>query len=866
LILSGDRLSSGSTNLESMNRLSVSLLAVIVVGSVLGGVAAAGPLASSDAEPSVSVTVNSESVDDGGRVEVGPDLDITVSAAVDESATDGTALSEIVVRVEGEFRTNVDVDGTSAEETFTPDLDDGNSTVRVIVTDEAGNVNSTRFTVDRDETPPWVFLHSPYRTRPYYGISDGRANGSAVTLEGTIIEDSAVEKVRVTHDYGNGEGDTYVRRDVGHNFSIPMDLGYTRSNRTETNYFVLTAVDEFDNVRRYTFEIDVGDGAAPTVSPEHYADETTEGWVYFAGTVSDDVWVEEATVRLRPVGGWDSNRSEAPRVVNREQIASPRSYDYRGGRRSVSFNESFFMDGYGTYEFVVTVTDIANRTTTRTYEITRTKDEVDPRPEVVLDRDRTVALDRETLFVSGASLEGTTQRLVIETRDAATGETVDYERVHDDEYTDRVDFSREVGLGSGLTEVIVRATGSDGVEVAERFYVNATSLEVFVGNDMSDPWPAVAVTSLTDERPGTASSAVTVRRARGGETVSVPGHTGDLVAGTANVTLERLDVALATDGNATATVAVSERGADTLRGPPGVEAAGTVRIQHSVSGDRVDGVTLWASIDPAYLANAGLAAEELTLYRLSDGRWNALETSVVNETRETVRYRVESPGLSVFAFARSGASGPATAGDGAGAGTLVGRPTDLSAMTVTGGPGGGWTVDSLPAGGADNGTSGEGSSGGSAGEPAGEAQIFVSNVTLNRTQVAVNESVTVTATLANAGDADGSYVAGLAAIHEVDRNRTSVATRAVQVPAGGQETVEFRTAFAESGNHTVSVNGTRAGPVVVSGGGGGFLSIFSFIPVRLVGLALGGLFGLGVVLTLVRFVVRRVGGSGETGG
>jgi len=844
-----------------MSRLGVVLLAVIVVGSVLGGVATAGPTSSGHAEPSVAVTVNSEPVAEGGHVETGFELDITVSGSVGENASEGTELSEIVVRAGGKLRASVDVNGTSAEETFSPDLDHGNNTVRVLVTDDAGNVNATTFTVDRDQQRPDVYLTSPYSTPPYYQIPDGRTNGSDTTLSGWIVEDSDVKKLRIVHEYGNGQTETYVRRDVDSNFSIPMELGYTFPNAT--NSFVLTAVDEFDNVRRDTFEIDVGDGAPPTVSPEPYADETTDGWVYFAGTVSDDVWVKEASVSLRPVDG-GGNKSAAVRDINQKTIAETRSYDFRGGRRSVSFNESFFMQRFATYEFVVTVTDIENKTTTRTYRITRQRSEVDQSPEIVFDRDRTVVLDPETLFVSGASLEGTTQRLVVETRDAATGETIDYERVHDGEYTDRVDFSRDVRIGSGLTEVIVRALGSDGVEVTERFYVNATSLEVFVENDTDDPWPAVSVTSLTDDRPKTGSAAVTVRRASGGETVSVPGHTGDLVVATPNLTLEGLDLALATDGNATATVAVSERGASGLRSPPGVDALGTVRIQHSVSADRVDGVTLWTRVDRAYLEAASIAPDDLTLYRLSDGQWNALETSVVNESDETIRYRIQSPGLSVFSFAPEGASGPATVEPASEGGALVDRPGDLSNVTATGGPGTDWGLGSLPGETGGNGSTESQSTDDSAGGSTGDAQIFVSNVTLNRTQVAVNESVLVTATLDNAGDANGSYVTGLTTIHEL--NRTSVVTRAVEVPAGGQETVEFRTAFAESGNHTVSVNGTQAGPVVVSAGGGGFLSVFSFLPVRLIGLGLAGLLGFGVVLMLVRFVVRRVGGSGETGG
>ncbi|PSP53235.1 hypothetical protein BRC74_04810 [Halobacteriales archaeon QH_7_68_42] len=141
--------------------------------------------------------------------------------------------------------------------------------------------------------------------------------------------------------------------------------------------------------------------------------------------------------------------------------------------------------------------------------------------------------------------------------------------------------------------------------------------------------------------------------------------------------------------------------------------------------------------------------------------------------------------------------------------------------------------------------------------------MFVTDVGVNRTEVNVNESVTVNATLENTGDADGSYVAALRTVQGL--NRTLVEKREVDVPAGEQRDVQFRTQFEEPGNHTVSVNGTQAGPVVVSEGGGLLSMLFSVLPLRLIGMGLGGLVGLAVVLTLVRFVLRRVGGGEAEG-
>jgi PGF-pre-PGF domain-containing protein len=838
-----------------MSRLVALGFLVLVAGSAVVGLVAASPAAgsatgtSADAEPSVSVTVDDAAVTDGGRHEVGGDPRITVDASVSDAA-EGTELSEIVLRVGGNRSASTAVDGTSATERFTPELADGNNSVRVIVTDSAGSVNATRFTVFKDETAPHVFLESPYQSRPWFPIRDGRTNGTATVFSGRVIDDSAVEKLRITHDYGEpgrsgGAGETYVRTDVGDNFSIPMELGHT-VGREETNSFVVTAVDEFDNVRRYTFQVDLGDGAPPSITPEPYPDVTTEGHVDFRGTVTDDVWVSEASVSFRPVG---------ESAIDNETIASTREYEYLGGRRSVTFDETFYMQRFMTYEITVTVTDVANRTTTETYRVTREREGENLTPDVVLDRERTVVLDRETLFVSGASLDGPTQRLVVETRDAATGETIDYQRVYDGNFTARVDFDREVAVGPDLTTVIVRATGAEGIEVTERFYVNGSSRAAFVGNESTGTWPAVTVVPLVDDQANTGSATVTVRRLFGGETARVPALANASVARTQNVTLERLDLTAGTFTNLTATVTVRERGEESLDTPPRTDPAGTVRIQHDPVGDRVDGLALRLAVERDYLAAHDMAPENLTLYRRSGSNWTALPTTVASEAADTVRYRVESPGLSLYSLAAGGPDTPTSAVrplDRA----LVDQFDGAGSVVPTEGPAGDWSLA------VDRSARDErGSTDGADDRETGEPQVFVSNVTVNRTRVAVNESVTVTAVLTNAGDADGTYATGLQAVRGL--NRTQVATRTAEVPAGGEATIEFRTAFTETGNHTVSVNGTQAGPVVVSSGGGllSVFSVLSVLPLRLVGMGLGALVGLAAVLTLARFVFRRVGGG-----
>jgi hypothetical protein len=288
----------------------------------------------------------------------------------------------------------------------------------------------------------------------------------------------------------------------------------------------------------------------------------------------------------------------------------------------------------------------------------------------------------------------------------------------------------------------------------------------------------------------------------------------------------------------------------------------TASIQHSVPAGRVESLGIELSVQRTYLDALGVDAGNLSVYRLADGNWTRLDTSVTTNG-EAVTVAAESPSLSAFALATRPASTDettdnetnATAPNGTDApenGTepngTAGNATDAANATA---PNGTET--------ATNETTPKPDESG----PQGEAQLFVTNVTVNRTQVAVNESVLVNVTVANSGDAGGTYVAGLQTIQ--GPNRSFVDREEVTVPPGEQRRVQFTTQFAQTGNHTVSVNGTQAGPVVVSGGGG-LLSILSIIPVRLIGLILGGVVGLLVVLTLVRFVLRRVGSGGEEAG
>ncbi len=93
---------------------------------------------------------------------------------------------------------------------------------------------------------------------------------------------------------------------------------------------------------------------------------------------------------------------------------------------------------------------------------------------------------------------------------------------------------------------------------------------------------------------------------------------------------------------------------------------------------------------------------------------------------------------------------------------------------------------------------------------AGAPAIAVTDATLSTAEATVGEPVTVTATVENTGETNGT------AALELTANGTSVANRSVTVPAGESLTVEFAPAFDDPGSYDLAVNGVPAGTLSVT--------------------------------------------------
>lgn len=111
-------------------------------------------------------------------------------------------------------------------------------------------------------------------------------------------------------------------------------------------------------------------------------------------------------------------------------------------------------------------------------------------------------------------------------------------------------------------------------------------------------------------------------------------------------------------------------------------------------------------------------------------------------------------------------------------------------------------------------TGGDADGGGSNGqesdnETAPEPALGVSDATVSETEIYLDETLEITGTIENEGDAEGTFYA------ELRIDGTIIETKEVTVGAGETESVTFSGTFGEPGEYEVGVNDVRAGTVVV---------------------------------------------------
>jgi hypothetical protein len=99
------------------------------------------------------------------------------------------------------------------------------------------------------------------------------------------------------------------------------------------------------------------------------------------------------------------------------------------------------------------------------------------------------------------------------------------------------------------------------------------------------------------------------------------------------------------------------------------------------------------------------------------------------------------------------------------------------------------------------------------GPPSGDGGLSVVDASVSPTELAVGESATATATVANSGSSAASGTV------ELEIDGTVVDRQTVTVPGESTETVEFEREFQQAGEYEVTVGGMDAGTVAVGGSG-----------------------------------------------
>jgi len=174
---------------------------------------------------------------------------------------------------------------------------------------------------------------------------------------------------------------------------------------------------------------------------------------------------------------------------------------------------------------------------------------------------------------------------------------------------------------------------------------------------------------------------------------------------------------------------------------------GYIEIDEEISPDSVSSATYTFSVTQQRIEERGVAPENVALFRLEDSGWNELQTTLIDNTSTSYTYRAKSPGLSLYAISQKGSA---------------------------------------------------------------QANIDVTDASVDPTSVEVAEPIEVTATIENTGNAQGSFEPTL----EIDGE--AITSQSVTVAAGETTTVTFEYSFDNAGERTVSVSGVTAGTVDVS--------------------------------------------------
>lgn len=423
------------------------VLLLVVVG--IAAVGGAGTVVRADT-PQLTVSVDGTPISGGDerRFEQNPPMRIDASAA--------EGIDSVIVRVNGNTARDFSAGSANFSEEFVVQLEENEAnTVRVIVRDAGGDVESIQFVINKDGVPPFVGFDEPFQTQVQSRPPDVTTlSSSAVRFAGTLKDLTGVRTVTIerTHHYERvGEeravSETYQIQQPGTTFSQDVFLGYGE------NEVAFTMIDPLGNQRTYDIEFNIRDEQPPNLTVGTPPAVVRAGSVDVPGEVTDNTQIDEVTYQVEGrTGPVTIVSSEGPRV--------------NPDRQSLSFEQRVpLVPGQNTV--LIAVTDVAGNTATEEFSV-RYNDTVVPQIAI-----GGVTRENDSVVVRGSIQSGSYRRVTVETVDAASNETLDFRRLYDDEPTgERLALDESLNASaSGEIRVVLRVQDANGQE-----HVQATTV------------------------------------------------------------------------------------------------------------------------------------------------------------------------------------------------------------------------------------------------------------------------------------------------------------------------------------------------------------------------------------------------------
>ncbi len=389
-------------------------------------------------------------------------------------------IERVEIRVDGATIHEATPEQTDYRVTLDPDFHARTNDVQIVVKGAAGGLWTHRAFVYKDTIAPDIGLESPVTVEPGYQFPDRRSRESAdIDVSGVVEDASAIEEFSARIVGGGRSVETTTLEDGRFRLNTTLAPG--------NNSLIVEATDEFGNRAYRRLQLEVTDGAPPSIAVEDWPNRTASPTIRPTVAVTDDVAVEEVRYRI-------------PGQPSRTVIEPAGSLLDRG-RTNLTRTPALTFDRPGTYNVTFNVTDVAGQytelTKTVTYDPVTPAEAVAPTVRVVHNRS---GLYNDSRYRLNATVDnGSVRTVAVEARNQY-GRVTLLETVYDGPNASSVPVVLDVPIDPGRNEVEINVTDALG-------NAHVRTLRVDTANASSYEQPTVPTTAA--EPPPTTSSVST---------------------------------------------------------------------------------------------------------------------------------------------------------------------------------------------------------------------------------------------------------------------------------------------------------------------------------------------------------------------